>query len=443
MTRDPNLTDSSKNSRVNTSGRGSIMFGLTLMFLLFVAGGAWAYLAKLSGAVIAQGQISVLGKPKTIQHLDGGIIAKINIDNGDKVEKGDVLIVLDETLLKANVNIYQSRIQDALAQRSRLIAERDEADNINWDDSVLKLLQVEERPSIKIGQRKLFDARLQTRLGLIDQLQEKINQYKNQLNGNKALKASKNTQLGFLEEELVGIRTLEEKGLTPKSQLMNLERQKEEIIGQKAQIEAQLATIQNSISETEIQILQINREFRQSVLTELREVEQTVVEVTQQLYATLERLRRVEIKAPVSGIIHELTVFTLKGVIAPGAAVLQIIPQGSGYEVEANIEPQFVDELFPGQPATLRFSAFNQRTTPELNGTVKDISPNVVVNEQTGISFYKIRVSVSTDEISRLNDQPLVPGMPVETFIKTRTRTALNYLTKPLMDQINRAFREE
>lgn len=428
---------------VKTSGRFIILGGLSLFLFVFVFGGAWAYFANLSGAVIAQGQVAVLGKPKTIQHLDGGIVSEINIDNGDSVSKGEILVRLDDILLKANLNIYQSRLFEGAARLARLVAERDARSDITWSDEVLKLFDLEIGPAVKQGQQKLFEARQATRQGQVSQLREKIKQFQNQISGIKALKVSRKAQLGFLDEELKGIRSLNEKGLAPKSQLMALERQREEIIGQMAEQDAELARIQNSIAETEIQILQIGREFMQTVLTELRQIEQEVNDMTQQLYATVEKLKRIEIRAPVSGIVHELAVFTIGGVIGPGAAVLQIIPQNEGFEIEANVEPQFVDELYPEQPATLRFSAFNQRTTPELNGSVKSISPNVVINEQTGMSFYKIRLAVSKIELARLKGQTLIPGMPVEAFIKTRERTALNYLLKPLLDQINRAFKEE
>ena len=433
----------SNQPQLKTSGKPVLLAGLSLFLLLFVVGGAWATFANLSGAVIAQGQVAVLGKPKTIQHLDGGIVAQIRVDNGDYVTKDKILVRLDDTLLKANLNIYQNRLREGVAQRARLVAERDNLQKIIWNEEILVLFGMTLSDDAKQGHETLFEARRTTREGQISQLHEQIKQFENQKTGIDALKQSRNTQLGFLNQELEGVRSLNKQGLSPKSQLMALERQREEIIGQIAEQHAELARIQNSISEAEIQILQVNREFRQNVLTELRQIEQEVNDMTQQLHATVEQLRRVEIKAPVSGIVHELSVFTIGGVIGPGSPVLQIIPQDEGFEIEANVEPQFVDELYPGQPAKLLFTAFNQSTTPELSGTVMGISPNVVVDEQTGLSFYKVRMGVAEPELARLNGQPLVPGMPVEAFIKTRDRTALNYLVKPLMDQVNRAFREE
>ncbi|MEM7068166.1 MAG: HlyD family type I secretion periplasmic adaptor subunit [Pseudomonadota bacterium] len=405
--------------------------------------GAWAMFANLSGAVIATGQVEVLGKPKTIQHLDGGIVAEIAIDNGVRVSKDDILIRLDDTLLQANLNIYQNRLREGIAKRVRLNAERDTQDAINWADDILPLFDMVLSPAVKSGQSKLFDARRSTREGQISQLREQIDQFEDQKQGIRALIASRNAQLGFLDEELIGVRSLNEQGLSPKSQLMALERQREEIIGQIAEQNAEVSRIQNAISEAEIEILQVDRQFRQEVLTELRQTEQEVNEMTQQLHATVEQLKRVEIKAPVSGIVHELSVFTIGGVVGAGSPVLQIIPQDEGFEIEASLQPQFIDEINLGQPATLRFSAFNQRTTPELKGVVKDISANVVADEQTGATFYKIRLGASESELARLNNQPFIPGMPVEVFIKTKERTALNYLIKPLIDQVNRAFREE
>ncbi|MBL4806490.1 MAG: HlyD family type I secretion periplasmic adaptor subunit [Rhodobacteraceae bacterium] len=442
-TEDNKTSIKSDEVRVKTSSRAVIVTGLVLFLLLFGVGGVWTAYADLSGAVIAQGNVAVLGKPKTVQHLDGGIVATINIKDGDRVNHGDVLIRLDDILLTANLQIYQNRLREATTRQARLMAERDALAAIVWDDKLLDLLKVQSDPVIRQGQQKLFEARRITREGQVSQLNQKIAQFKNQINGTKALKQSKGKQLDLLEGELYGMRVLKAKGLALTSQLMNLERQKEDLVGQRAEHDAELARIRNAINETEIQILQIDREFRQSVLTEMREVEQEVNDMTQQLQATYEKLKRVEIKAPVDGIIHELSVFTIGGVIGPGDPILQIIPQDEKFEVEAKVEPQFIDELYVGQPATLRFSAFNQRTTPELTGTVTGISANVMVDEQSGMPFYTVRINVPDEELARLKGQPLIPGMPVEAFVKTKNRTALNYLVKPLLDQVNRSFKEE
>jgi HlyD family secretion protein len=432
-----------QNPPVKTDNRVVVLSGILLFSFIFIFGGFWFYTASIAGSIIAQGSVAVLGKPKTIQHLDGGIVASIEVDDGDLVEKNELLVRLDDTLLNANLNIHQNRLLENVALRSRLAAERDGLNEIIWDFEILGPFDMSLSPKAKQAQERLFQARLSTRKGQISQLREQIKQYRNQQTGIQALKRSRQTQIDFLDDELEGIRSLNERGLSPKSQLMALERQREEIIGQIAEQDAESARIQNAIGGSEIQILQVDREFRQEVLIELRLVEQEINDLVQQLHTTVEQLKRVKIKAPVKGIVHELSVFTIGGVISASSPVLQIIPSEEGFEIEANVEPQFIDELYLGQPAILRFSAFNQRTTPELNANVEGISANVVVDDRTGFPFYKVRLSVEDSEVERLNDQPLIPGMPVETYIKTDDRTALNYLIKPLLDQISRAFREE
>ncbi|MFK5980621.1 MAG: HlyD family type I secretion periplasmic adaptor subunit [Rhizobiaceae bacterium] len=427
----------------NTRTSNLLMAGTIGALLLFGGLGGWLYFANVAGAVIGQGVVVVQGKPKTLQHLDGGIVTQINVTNGDFVEMGTLLVKLDDTLLRSNLEIYNNRLRETTARQARLLAERDGEVTILWSDKILNLLGVSVDEQIRAGQKKLFDVRKTTRTGQKELLEKKIAQFLSQKIGVNALKKSKDSQIALLEEELGGVRILKEKGLAPTTKLLALERQKEDLVGRNAEHDAELARINNSISETEIQILQVEREFQQSVLTELREIDQEVNDVSQQLHATSEKLKRVEIKAPVAGIIHELAVATIGGVVSPGSAILQVIPQDDKFEIEVNIEPQFIDELTAGQHTVLRFTTFNQRTTPEIDGAVKNISPNSVINPQTGIPFYKVMVEVAPLELTKLNGQKLVPGMPVEAFIQTKQRSPLSYLAKPLLDQMRHVGREE
>ena len=435
--------DSNSKVLVHTSSRGTIITGLAFFFLLFAVGGAWAWLTNISGAVIAAGNVVVLGKPKAVQHLDGGIASEILVEDGDVVKQGDVLVRLNDTLLSSNINIYKNRLRENLAQKARLLAERDERDAIQWNTKTLEDFGIEPDQAVRKSEQKLFDARKNTRFGQVAQLQEKLAQFENQISGIEAVKASKSNQLRFMDDELEGVRDLKGKGLALNSKLMALERQREELLGVNAELDANIARIQNSISEARIQILQIDREFRESVLTDLRRLETEINDLSQQLIATSEQLGRIEIKAPVAGVIHELSIFTVGGVIAPRQVIAKVIPQNEKFVVEADLDPQFVDELYPDQPATLRFSAFNQRTTPELNGRLRSVSADTVMNEKTGVATYKIRLDTTESEIARLGGLAVIPGMPVEVFLKTRERTPLNYLLKPISDQIYRAFKEE
>lgn len=428
---------------VLTSGRKASITGLIGLLLLFGAGGAWAAITNLSGAVVTSGQITVQGNPKTIQHLDGGVVSEIAVENGSLVKQGDVVIRLDDALLKANVNIYTNRLLEAVARRNRLIAEREEALEIKWDDETLGLLGLTPSPHINQAQQKLFETRRDTLQGEINQLGEQINQYHNQLAGVDSQKDASQSQIELLEEELEGLVILDNKGLTAKNPLRNLRRLIAELQGRIGEAESERARIENAINESEIQILQSRREFLESVLTELGQTDLEIRDMTQQFGATRTQVDRAEIRAPIDGMVHELSIFTIGGVVEQGAPLMQIIPQSGDLDVEISIEPQFVDDLFIGQPAGVRFSAFNQRTTPELSGTINSISPNTVTNRENGLTFYLAKVSVPQTELDKLGEARLLPGMPVEVFVKTKDRTPLSYLLKPLTDQINRAFREE
>ena len=428
---------------LKTSSSGVRLAGMICFIFLFVIVGGWFWLTRIEGAVVASGSVGVIGKPKTIQHLDGGVVSKIHVDNGDKVAKGDLLLQLDETVLQSNLDIYQNRLRESVSRRDRLIAERDGLNKIVWKDNVFKRLGFEPLEEFRDGQNKLRLARRSTGQGQVSQLDEKIHQFENQIKGLNALKASKRAQSGMLAGELKNMKVLREEGYASDNRVLTLERQIEDLKGQIAEHDAEISRVKNSIAETNIQISQIGREFDQSVQTELREVELSIKDMEQQIIATQQQLNRIEIRSPVSGIVHELGVFTIGGVVPPGGAVMQIIPQNTKMEFEVNLEPLYIDQVYPGQDARIMFSAFNARTTPEINGKVSKISPNTVVNEEAGMAFYLVNIAISETELERLNGQELVPGMPVEVFITTESRSPLNYLFKPLMDNFRRALREE
>ena len=428
---------------LKTSSNGIRRMGmLCFIFLFFIVGG-WFWLASIEGAVVASGAVGVIGKPKTIQHLDGGVVSRIHVDNGDEVSKGDLLLQLDETTLKSNLDIYQNRLRESVSRRDRLMAERDGNNQIKWEDKIFERLGFEPTQEFRVGQNKLRLARQSTGRGQVSQLGEKIRQFENQIDGLNALKTSKRKQSLMLAGELKNMKTLREEGYASDNRVLTLERQIEDLNGQIAEHNAEISRVRNSIAETDIQISQIGREFDQSVQSELREVELSIKDMEQQIIATQQQLNRVDIRSPVSGIVHELGIFTIGGVVPPGGAVMQIIPQDTKMEFEVNLEPLYIDQVYLGQDARIMFSAFNARRTPEINGKVSKISPNTVVNEEAGMAFYLVNIAISEEELKRLNGQELVPGMPVEVFITTEARSPLNYLVKPLMDNFRRALREE
>jgi HlyD family secretion protein len=421
-----------------------LVAGLVALACLFIGLGGWMAVTKISGAVVAAGMVAIKGEMKTVQHLDGGIVTEIEVANGDVVRTGDVLVRLDRTLLEAYLNVYRNRLGEALARRARLEAERDGRMVIAWPDAANSPLGVVPEDNVRLSQERLLKVRRDNREGQVAQLNGKIAQYRNQIDGVAGLKASKLQQVALIDRELVGLKALYKKGNTTLNRLLSLERQKSDLLGQRADLDAQNARISNLISEARIQIVQIDREFREKVLSELRSTEQETNELVQQLYTTREKLNRVVVRAPVGGVVHQLQVHTIGGVVAPGGALMRIVPTEQAVEINANIEPQFIDEVSVGQKATLRFVGFNRHKTPDLFGRVQSVSPSSLSNEKTGASFYIAQIEVSKAELDKLGGRHrLVAGMPVETYIRKDDRTVLSYIVRPLRDQIYRAFREE
>ncbi|KIC41425.1 hypothetical protein RA27_09140 [Ruegeria sp. ANG-R] len=428
--------------KLKTSTRWPGLLGMVAAVTLLAGGTWWAHATEISGAVIAQGSVEVHGRPKAVQHLDGGIIHALHVRDGDQIEKGDVLVELDDTLLKANMAIYRTRLSEALALRDRLIAEQSEMTEISFSE-IDPLLAEEAVHVHQAGQQQIFQARIDLENGRKEQLAEKVRQFENQTIGVNGLIEAKERQLSYINEEIEAQTTLTDKGLARASQLRSLQRNEADLLGQIAEHKSELARIQNSIRDTELELLQGQRQTKEEVVTQLRETTTSIQELRQQILTTRKQLDRVDIRAPNSGRIHEMQFSTIGGVVPPGGLILQIVPLNEGFVLRTRIDPSAVDQVYIGQPAKVRFPAFNQRTTPELVGAVADVSASTSIDEATGLSFYWVTVSVEAEELERLGDQELIPGMPVESYLTTSDRTVLSYLSKPLLDQVNQAFREE
>ena len=426
-----------------TSLRVAGVIGAVLSLGLAGSAVAWAQLTEINGAVIASGSVVVRGKPKSVQHLDGGIVDAIDVGDGDRVEAGDVLVRLDSTLLEANLAIYRTRLIEAHALRDRLRAELTGVGTLDFSGLPDELGNIDDLTAIRDGQRAIFEARRDVRAGQVEQLQERAEQFRNQTRGIERLVAAKQQQLTLLEREIAGIETLNRKGLAPETRLMAMQRDRADVLGQLGEHRAEVSRIANSVRDTELQVLQITRQVREESAMALRDVEKEMEELNQQLRSTARQLERVEIRAPVGGIVHELQVTTLGGVVAPGGLVTQIIERDAGVVFDMRVPTAAVDQVYVGQGARIVMSAFNQRTTPELAGTVARISPDAVLDEATGQPFFRVQLSVTPAELDRLGDLAIVPGMPVEAFLQTGERSVLSYLVRPLTDQIDRAFREE
>ena len=411
---------------------------------MLVAGGigGWAATTEISGALIAPGSVVVESSARKVQHPSGVVVGEIAVTGGLNVAAGDILIRLDETMTRANLQIVSKTLDEMTTRRARLRAERDGASEMSWPSAFRNRRQDESIIELMADEQRLFELRSSTRLGQKRQLRERIAQLREEANGIVAQQAAKSQELVLVNNELEGVRELWSKQLIQMNRLTALEREAARLDGERAQLIAAAAQGRGKISEIELQITQIDRELASEVGRELREIDGKAGEYAERKVAAEDQLRRIDIRAPISGTVHELNVHTVGGVISAGEQLMLIVPASERLTVEARVSPQDIDQVRVGQTAALRFSAFSQRTTPEINGAVSRVSADVTTEQRTGIAYYTARIAIGPDELARLGDVRLVPGMPVEAFIKTADRTVGSYLTKPVFDQVARAFRE-
>ena len=424
--------------------RRHLIFGGAIVAFVFFGIGGWAATMELAGAVIAQGTIVVEFSVKKVQHLSGGIVSEIRVKEGDHVKAGDILVRLDKTQTKAADAVVTGNLDALIAQQARLEAERDNVDRIEFPAAFVE--RASDPNSVAgrtmIAEKKLFELRRQARDGKKAQLKERIAQLGEEVQGYVGQVAAKGREIALINKELVGIRELWSKNLTPLSRMTALERDAARLEGERSQLVGAIAQTKGKITETELQIIQVDQDLRSEVGKDLAETRTKVSEFVERKVAAEDQLKRVDIRAPQNGIVQQLTVHTIGGVVAAGDPIMLIVPDTEALTVEVKIAPQDIDRLYLGQIAALRFTAFNQRTTPEIEGALRLISADITQDQKTGTSYYVAHITPSPSEIAQLGDVKLVPGMPVEAFIKTSGRTMLSYLIKPLRDQASRAFKE-
>jgi membrane fusion protein, type I secretion system len=417
--------------------------GLSVVGVLSCGLGGWAATQEISGALIAPGQIVVESNVKKVQHPTGGVVGELLARDGDKVKAAQIVVRLDDTVTRANLAIVTKNLDAAMARAARLEAEQRGLDKITFPRQLTERAGDPDVAAVMASEAKLFDVRVHGRAGQKAQLRERVAQLNEEIAGLTAQEKAKDQEIALVQKELEGVRDLYDKHLIQISRLTTLERDSARLNGERAQYIAARAQAKGKITETELQILQVDRDLASEVSKDLRESNDKIGEFVERKVTAEDQLRRVDIRAPQDGIVEQSTVHTVGGVITAGDTIMLIVPQTDDLQVEAKVNPQDIDKLQIGQKTLLRLSAFNQRTTPELNGLVSRVSPDVTTEQRTGQSYYTIRVSMPPEEIARLGDVKLIPGMPVEAFVQTGDRTVISYLMKPLHDQLMRAFREK
>jgi HlyD family secretion protein len=434
-------------SERKTSARAAIrrysVVGLSSAFFLVGGLGGWAAVTELSGAVVAPGAIVVDSHVKKVQHPTGGVVGEILARDGDRVRVGDVVVRLDETVARASLAMVSKSLDELAARQSRLEAERDGAGRIAFPVAFKSRWQEPELARLIQGEINVFEDRREARAGQKAQLQERIAQLQEQIDGLKLQASAKGDEIQLIQDELTGVEQLWKKNLVPITRVTALKREETRLRGERGQLISNIAQAKGRISETALQVIQIDQDLRSEVSKELREVQAKVSEFVERKTTAEDQLRRIEIRAPQDGVVHQSVVHTVGGVINPGEPLMLVVPEADELSIEVKVLPQDIDQLRPGLDTVLRLSAFNQRTTPELKGKVSLIAADLVTDQRSGLQYYPVRVAFAEGERARLGGLKLVPGMPVEGLIQTGSRTVFSYLTKPVADNMAKAFREE
>lgn len=425
------------------SGAAPLWLGIVALGVLVGGLGLWSVATTLAGAVVAQGVVQVESNRQVVQHPEGGVVGEIRVKDSDMVEQGDVLIRLDGRRLRSELAVIDGQLLEIGARKARLVAERDDAADITFPPALrASIAALPEAENVLAGEATLFHARRDAMQQERDLLAEQNRQIVNRTEGITAQLDALQVQADLLLEDLENQQRLLAQQLTQAQEVSALRREHAGMLGQIGQLSADLAALRGEAASNEIAALQLQTRRREEALTQLRDLEFRQIELTERKIVLTESLSRLDLRAPTSGIVYGMQVFAVQSVVQAAEPLLYIIPQDQPLVVSVRVDAINIDQVHTGQQAELRFPAFDQRRIPEIRGQITRISADVLQDQTTGQSYYSAEVVPLETELSKLGDQVLLPGMPVETFIRTRDRTPLAYLTEPLMIFFTRALRE-
>lgn len=434
-----------KTPEKSTFGAGWPLFIGFFTVLALVGGlGTWAVRAEIAGAVVSSGQIVVDKNRQVVQHPDGGVVEEVLVEEGDSVKEGDMLIRLDPTLADSELVIVEGQLYELMARRGRLEAEQDDATEIRFDPRLLERAETDMDVMAKVkGQQRLFEARSDSLAQAVTQLNNQQVQLENQVEGIDAQARALERQQELIVRELEDQQSLFDRGLSPASRVLGLQREEARLAGTIGELTARRGEALEQMAELQIEELQLYAGRREEAITRLRDLQYNELELIERSNSLRERLDRMEIRAPVSGIVYDMRVFGRRSVIRPADPVLFLVPQDRPLIIEARVNPINIDEVYANQDVVLRFAAFDMRNMPDMFGSVTRISPDSFKDEQTGAAFYQVEIQLPEEELTKLPEgQILIPGMPVDAFIRTQDRTPLAYLLTPLARYFDKAFRD-
>jgi len=436
-----NATHTLTPAGLHTNDRGIRNIGAAIVFASFGVFGVWAFFAPMDSSALAPGVVVVKSYKKTVQHLDGGIVAKILVKDGDLVKEGQPLLMLDDTQIKAQLEIARAQNITLAAQVARLRTERDQLKRIDYP-ALLDDASDPRTTEAKSAENNVFKSRISSHDGQIAVLNQRISQISSKINGLQGQVDSKKQLIVSYAEEIRDLKELLAEGFTDKQRLREIERNHALQSGEMAQLNAEIATNQMLISETRLQILQVQKQFQEEVTGKLSEAQAQLNDAAERLAANQDRLNRIVIKAPASGMVLGLAVHNENSVISPGRPILDIVPQGAELIIEAQVSPMDIDRVTVGLQAEVRFSAFKQSKTPKMTGKVIHLSADRLTDEK-GNSYYQARVELNPESRKELGDLQLLPGMPAEVLINTGERTLFEYLAQPATNFFARSFIED
>jgi membrane fusion protein, type I secretion system len=433
----------SMTSRVGRAFEYELRAGLRVLIIAAVLVGGWLVFVPLAGAVVVPGNLVVQSNVKQIQHPTGGVVAEIKVQNGTRVNAGDLLVRLDATQAQASLQVLTKQLDEIRARMSRLVAERDGFAEIQFPAELSARSGNDDIKGVMDSEVSLFKARAGARQSQKDLLQSQIGQLTQQISGLESQVDSKAKQTDLIKGELTGVQDLYDKRLVPLTRLTTLQRDAAQIDGERGQLTSSIAETKSKIDSSQLSIVRIDQDFRAEVVKDLNEAQAKEAELSEHSIAARDQLDRIEIHSPTSGVINQLSIHTIGGVIKAGETIMEIVPDSDDLQIEARVQPNDIDHVKTGQQAFVRFSAFNARTTPQLKGTVSYVSADTGHDAETHSAFFTVRVVLPEEERRKLNGQQLVAGMPAEVFMQTGSRTMLSYLFEPIMDQLRRAFVEQ
>ena len=425
------------------SARLPLMAGIAALWLLVGGFGFWAVHASIAGAVVTSGTVQLQSNRQVVQHPDGGVVEAILVREGDAVAPGDILVQLDGNRQRAELEIVEGQLREIRVRQARLRAERSDANEISFDPTILRLAETDTQLAANIAEEaELFMARLEALDQELRLLDEKNVQIDNRIAGIEAQLVALREQAELLDGESRDQESLLARQLTHSARVSQLHRERAGLEGQIGRLEAEVAELRGHKVSNQIYRLQLQTSRREQAVTALRDLQFREIELTQRKHILVETLSRLDIRAPVGGIVHDTQIFALQSVIRPADPLMYIVPQDQPLVIQSRVESQSIDNVYRGQEASLQFTAFDQRETPQVTGAVSRISADAITEDRTGMDYYAIEIQVHESELEKMADKALLPGMPVDVFLRTGERTPLTYLTQPLLSYFNRAFRE-